>query len=365
MLIDEITIKATGGKGGDGVVRWRHEKYIDKGGPNGGNGGKGGDVYVRSVRDVTLLAKYKSLREFKAGDGEPGMGGSKQGSDGSDVYIDVPVGSTIENLKTGYAFELNQEGKEVMILTGGAGGMGNEHFKSSINVTPEKATPGKKGEEAEFKITLELIADIGLIGLPNAGKSSLLNSITNAQAKIGAYAFTTLDPNLGAYHGYVIADIPGLIEGASEGKGLGHKFLRHIKRTRMLVHLVSFENMHNEDGLLVSDGVASVEDMLGAYNTIRKELETYDTELTDKDEVIVLTKTDVISARNHAAQPSDKRGQNIIQKAIEAFKTATGKPVFAISLFDDESVKTFSDGLIAKLRENEVVEVAQETKEEE
>ncbi len=360
MLIDEITIKAIGGKGGDGVVRWRQEKYIDRGGPNGGNGGKGGDVYVRGVRDVTLLAKYKSLREFSAKDAEPGMGGSKHGSDGDDIYIDIPIGSTIDNLKTGYAFELKHEGQVAMIVTGGAGGMGNEHFKSSINVTPEKATPGKKGEEADFKITLELIADIGLIGLPNAGKSSLLNGITNAQAKIGAYAFTTLDPNLGAYHGYIIADIPGLIEGASAGRGLGFKFLRHIKRTRMLVHLVSFEHMTDENGTMVADGVSSIEDMLGAYNTIRKELETYDTKLTDKDEVIVLTKTDAIIQ----GTVDSGQGTGLIQKAIDAFKIATGKPVFAISLFDDVSVKTFSDGLIAILRENEVEEVAEEVKEE-
>ncbi|MGI9118373.1 MAG: GTPase ObgE [Minisyncoccia bacterium] len=351
MLIDEITIKAMGGRGGDGVVRWRHEKYIDKGGPNGGNGGKGGDVYVRGVRDVTLLAKYKSLREFSAKDAEPGMGGSKQGSDGDDIYIDIPIGSTIENLRTGYAFELKHEGQEVMIVTGGAGGMGNEHFKSSINVAPEKATRGKAGEEAEFKITLELIADIGLVGLPNAGKSSLLNSITNAQAKIGSYAFTTLDPNLGAYHGYVIADIPGLIEGASAGKGLGHKFLRHIKRTHMLVHLVSFEHANSEENNSGQDGtthVASIEEMLNAYNIIRKELENYDKALSDKKEIILLTKTDVILAQN-----DDK---NIIEKTIESFKTVTGKPVYAISLYDDESIKSFSDSLVAKLREEEVEE---------
>src|SRR5680860_606626 len=250
MFIDEIKFFAKAGTGGDGVVRWRHEKFIDKGGPNGGNGGKGADIYAIAVQDINLLSKYKHKKEFRADVGEDGMGGSKYGKNGVDLIITLPVGSVITNKESGGFVSLDKVGQKELLLKGGYGGYGNERFKSSINTTPEKATKGKIGEEGNFKIELELFADVGLVGMPNAGKSSLLNSVTNAQAKIGSYQFTTLDPNLGDFYGYTIADIPGLIEGASNGKGLGIKFLRHIKRTKMLAHLVSFENEKPMDCLL-------------------------------------------------------------------------------------------------------------------
>lgn len=322
MFIDEIKFFAQAGRGGDGVVRWRREKFIDKGGPNGGDGGRGGSVFAIAVSDINLLSKYKHQKVFKSFRGDDGMGGSRHGKDGKDLIIQFPVGSIVTNVESGGSVSLDTPGQKELLLKGGLGGWGNEQFKTSINTTPTKATKGKMGEEGHFHIELELFADIGLIGLPNAGKSSLLNAVTNAQAKIGSYQFTTLDPNLGDFYGKIIADIPGLIEGASEGKGLGIKFLKHIKRTQMLAHLVSFEN-----------GV----DMMKVYKQIRKELGAYDKTLLEKDEVIVLTKTDIVD-------------QKIIDKKIKEFEKL-GKKVLTLSLYDDASVKLFMKALAKLLKD--------------
>lgn len=332
-LVDELKIFAKAGAGGNGVVRWRQEKFIAKGGPAGGDGGRGGDVYVEAVRDIYMLAQYKGKNKFFAANGEDGRSGSEHGANGEDTIIKLPIGSVITNVETGEVIRLENDGERIQILRGGRGGHGNEYFKSSINVTPKEQTDGREGQEGEFKVELELIADVGLIGLPNAGKSSLLNSLTNAKAKVGDYAFTTLDPNLGALFGYVIADIPGLIEGASEGKGLGTKFLRHIKRTKMLAHLVSFENAGGPD---VESGWKK---MIATYKQIRKELETYGHGLEEKDEIILLTKTDVTDEKT-------------IAKAKKEFEKL-GEPVFTLSLFDDEATKHFQDELIKILREKE------------
>jgi len=327
-FIDEIKIEASAGRGGDGVVRWRQEKFVPKGGPAGGDGGRGGNFFVLAVRDIHILSKYKAKKSFSAGWGEDGGKKSLHGANGADFFLELPIGSIITNLETDESWQLAEEGQKFMILKGGYGGFGNEHFKSSVNTTPRESREGAEGEKGNFKIELELFADVGFIGLPNAGKTSLLNSLTNAEAKVGDYAFTTLDPNLGDFYGYIIADIPGIIEGASEGKGLGVKFLRHIKRTKMLAHLVSFENSN----------------MLKSYKEIRQELEKYDKNLglgseglSAKEEIIILTKSDVIE------------GQKIIDKKIKDFKKIR-KNVFAISLFDDKMVKKFRDALVKILK---------------
>lgn len=320
-FIDEIAFHAKAGDGGNGVIRWRQEKFIAKGGPAGGDGGRGGDVYIEAVRDIHILTQYRHKKEFKADPGEHGGGKSFHGGNGDDLVIKLPVGSVVTNLQTGEKYHLLEDEQKIKLLKGGRGGFGNEHYKSSLLTTPKKQSDGKPAEEADFTVELELFADVGLIGLPNAGKSSLLNMVTNAEAKVGDYAFTTLDPNLGAIFGYILADIPGIIEGASVGKGLGTKFLRHIKRTKMLAHLISFQNPN----------------MMKAYKEVRTELETYGQGLEDKEEIIILTKTDTIE------------DPKLIAKKVKEFEKL-GKPVFALSLYDDESLKFFKDELVKMLR---------------
>jgi GTP-binding protein len=240
--------------------------------------------------------------------------------DGEDLIIDLPVGSVVTNLKTEKKYELLKEGDQILILKGGRGGLGNEHFKSSRNTTPEESTPGKEGEDGDFFIELELIANVGFIGLPSAGKSSLLNELTRSRAKVGAYPFTTLEPNLGDLYGFILADIPGLIEGASEGKGLGHKFLRHIKRTGILAHCISFEN----------------ENMIDAYNIIREELKKFSSDLINKKEIIILTKFDLVDAEK----------QKEVKRNIEKINP----DVMIVSVYDDKSIKELADYLIKILR---------------
>lgn len=319
-FVDELTIHMAAGDGGNGVVRWRHDKGKEFAGPSGGDGGNGGNVYVVGSRDLGLLYKYRHQKEFNAERGVDGGRDSLFGRNGEDLVLQVPVGTVVTLLDSGKVFDVVTEDEPMLILEGGRGGLGNERFKSSTNRSPDKATPGKPGEQSDVHLELKLVVDVGFLGFPNAGKSSLLNELTNATAKIGAYQFTTLEPNLGAFYGYVLADIPGLIEGAAEGKGLGIKFLRHVSRTKMLLHLISLEN----------------EDVLAAYKTMRKELDNFGNGLPEKEEIILLTKTDLVD-----------------EKTVEAAKkklAKLGREIYAISVIDDVSIKTFRDMLIAKLR---------------
>jgi GTP-binding protein len=266
-LLDEVKLYIKAGRGGDGVVRWRQEKGKPLSGPGGGNGGTGGDVFALAVSDIGYLDFYRTKKDFAAENGFPGANWGRKGANGKELVLQFPVGSRLVNSETGEEFELTEAGQKTLILKGGRGGLGNEYFKSSRNTTPKECTPGKIGEDATFAIELRLVANLGLIGLPSAGKSSLLNALTNAKSKVASYHFTTLDPHLGALYDFIIADIPGIIEGASEGKGLGVKFLKHVSKTKALAHVVSLDS----------------DDLVRDYNTIRTEIENYGQGLQHKD----------------------------------------------------------------------------------
>lgn len=320
MFIDELNLNISAGKGGDGIVSWMHEKGIDHAGPGGGDGGNGGNVYLKGVHDISRLSEYRFIKDFKAKDGGSGMGNCMHGASGDDLTIEVPIGSVITNTETNESVEVLSE-EPIFFLKGGRGGYGNDHFKGSKNIRPRESTPGKPGEGGNFFVELKLVVDLGFVGLPNAGKSSLLNSLTNAKAKIGSYQFTTLAPNLGDLYGFILADIPGLIEGASDGKGLGHKFLRHVARTKMLLHCISCENENPKE----------------VYDTIRGELGKYDKELLEKQEIILFTKTDTIDA--------DK-----LKSYMKLF-SKSHTHIYSVSVIDDKSLKEFSDTLVKVLRE--------------
>lgn len=286
MFIDEVTIRVSAGKGGRGFVGFNKNAMAL--GPSGGSGANGGSVYFEGVSNLDALKQFQHSKEVKAEDGENGKAQFRDGTRGKDQVIKVPIGSVIHVKGMRSVREIVHVGQQVLIAKGGHGGKGNYLFRSPRNTSPKEFQEGLPGEEFEVTIELKLIADVGFVGLPNAGKSSLLNGVTNAGSKVGNYAFTTLEPNLGAYYGLILADIPGLIEGASGGRGLGTKFLRHIERTRVLFHLVSAESS----------------DPLADYQTIRTELKAHNAALLDKKEYIFITKSDLVD---------EKRGEEIVK----------------------------------------------------
>lgn len=278
MLIDEVIIDIMAGSGGNGVVAFDKNKWSQ--GPVGGYGGNGGNVYFEGTSDLSALQQFRFKKEARAENGQDGRGQLKDGADGEDLALKVPVGTVIHNLNNGGKKEIVKVGERILVAKGGKGGRGNYLFRSSTNVTPKEFEYGEPGESFKLKLELKLIADVGIIGLPNAGKSSLLNELTSAKSKVANYPFTTLEPNLGVSYGIILADIPGLIEGASSGKGLGIKFLRHIERTKVIFHLISAESP----------------DAIKDYKTIRQELEKYNKELLKKQEYLFLSKSDAVGA---------------------------------------------------------------------
>ena len=328
MLVDEVQIQVKAGDGGNGRVSFLHEKFRPKGGPDGGKGGNGGDVYFIGIEDVAGLNRYRFKKGFSAESGQVGGGDRKTGRDGEDLILKVPVGTVIKEVSTGEEWEIGpsfaqpnrraSDGeKRILVAKGGKGGRGNWSFRSATNQTPQEFEPGTPGQRKELLLELRLIADVGLIGLPSVGKTSLLNELTNAGAKVAPYHFTTLEPNLGAMDGlitkyqtlFILADLPGLIDGASSGKGLGIKFLKHIKRTKVLVHLISTES----------------EDPLKDYQVVRKELGDYDKELLDKKEIILITKSDLVSGKQ-------------LKEIVKKLKT-TKREILPISIHDYDKLQ--------------------------
>ncbi len=303
-MVDVVEIKIKAGNGGDGKVSFRREKYIPKGGPDGGDGGNGGSVVFIADNNMSTLIDFRSKSIFKAEDGGPGRPKNMTGKFGEDLFIKIPVGTLIYEIENDSVTNESKEvlvcdmvevGQKFMVAKGGIGGKGNINFKGSKNLTPTQYTPGLPGEEKFIKMEMKLIADIGLVGAPNAGKSTLLNRLTNSNAKVANYPFTTLSPNLGIYRidknrNIVVADIPGLIEGASEGKGLGEDFLRHVERTRILIHLIDPLSGGGED---------FTENAFTDYLMIRKEIEKYGRDLDKKQSIVVINKMDVTEVKEN------------------------------------------------------------------
>ena len=300
-FVDKAKIHVKAGDGGNGCVAWRREKFVPLGGPAGGNGGKGGDVILKADSRVQTLMDFKYKIHFKAERGQHGSGSNKHGKAGEDLVIKVPVGTVVKDAETGEIIaDLTKDGQEVVVAKGGKGGKGNAAFKTSTNQAPDYAEEGEKGEEKWIELELKLLADVGIIGFPNAGKSTLISVLSNARPKIADYPFTTLSPVLGVVKldigkSLVLADIPGLIEGASQGAGLGHEFLRHIERTKFLVHVIDISDFREREPL-------------EAFEIINKEMEQYSPELTKKPQIVVGNKIDILS---------DKEEINRLKKAFE------------------------------------------------
>lgn len=325
MIIDDVNILVIAGQGGNGLAVFSGTKMSQ--GPTGGNGGNGGSVFIEGVSDLGALKQFRFKKENKADNGQNGKSQLNDGYNAEDLILLVPVGTVAHILEIRKDIEINKIGQRELIAKGGKGGKGNYLFRSSTNTSPMQFEQGQSGQSFEVRLELKMIADVGFIGLPNVGKSSLLNELTNAKSKVANYSFTTLEPNLGVYYDLILADIPGLIEGASEGKGLGTKFLRHIERTKTLFHFVSAEST----------------DPIVDYNTVRTELGSYNKELLEKPEFIFISKSDAVD-------------KDVLKRIKEMFKEIN-KDVLLISIIDEESLKDVKEILNKLILEKQQVVV--------
>jgi GTP-binding protein len=338
-FVDEAFIDIAAGDGGNGCVSFRHEKYKEFGGPNGGDGGRGGHVFAVADSNLNTLVDFRYSRRHEAKRGEHGMGSDMFGAAGDDITLKMPVGTIISDAETGEVlFELLEEGEVITIAKGGDGGFGNMRFKSAINRAPRQKTPGWPGEKRSLKLELKVLADVGLLGMPNAGKSTLISAISNARPRIADYPFTTLHPNLGVVRvgpeqSFVVADLPGLIEGASEGAGLGHLFLRHLQRTRLLLHVVDMAPF--DDSV---DPVAQAKAIVG-------ELKKYDADLYEKPRWLVLNKLDMV--------PSDERAARI-KDFVKRLRFKG--PVFEISALTREGCEHLVQAIYQQVKAQQVAE---------
>ena len=342
MFVDEVTILVTAGKGGDGCTSFRREKYVDMGGPNGGNGGRGSSVIFRTNKGLRTLIDLKVAKHIQGKKGENGQGSNKYGANADDIYVDVPMGTTIIDAKTNEVIaDLTHEDESVVVCRGGRGGRGNKAFATHDNPAPKTSELGEPGEEKKIKCDLKVLADVGLVGMPSVGKSTLINMISNCNAKIGAYHFTTLSPNLGVVKlknqtSFVMADLPGLIEGASDGVGLGHEFLRHAMRTKVIAHVI---DMGSEEGRNPIDD----------FKTIVDELEKYNDSLNKKPRVIVANKMDLPNAKEN------------LKKFKKAYKNEL---IFPVTAFLGEGLEELINKLGELVQEQEEVKLYnQETNE--
>ena len=342
-FIDEARIEVQGGKGGNGAASFRREKFIPKGGPDGGDGGRGGSVFALADRNINTLVDYRFTRKFFAPNGENGRGADCFGAKGEDIVLRFPVGTQLIDEGTGETVaDLTEHGKKVLIAAGGRGGLGNLHFKTSVNRAPRQMTPGEPGQYRALRLELKVLADVGLLGMPNAGKSTLITAVSNARPKIADYPFTTLHPHLGVVRvgpeqSFVIADIPGLIEGASQGAGLGHLFLRHLSRTSLLLHIIDCAPIDE-----TTDPVHEAE-------ALAEELAKYDPALAEKPRWIVLNKIDLLTEEARAE----------VFARLKAALASDGRPFFTISAAAHEGleplVNAIAEALDTKRREAEAL----------
>ncbi len=341
-FVDEAKIEVQGGRGGSGAASFRREKFIPKGGPDGGDGGRGGSVWAEADRNINTLVDYQYTRKFFAPNGENGRGADCYGAGGRDIVLRMPVGTVIRDADTGeIVADLAHHGARRLLAQGGRGGLGNLHFKSSVNRAPRRFTPGEPGQYRSLELELKVLADVGLLGRPNAGKSTLIAAVSNARPKIADYPFTTLHPHLGVVRvgpeqSFVVADVPGLIEGAAEGAGLGHLFLRHLSRTKVLLHVIDAAPLDEE-----SDPIVAAKALAG-------ELEKYDPALAAKPRWVVLNKMDLVPEEEREALVAKWRGEFAVD----------GEPVYAISAAAREGIDALVKALARKIDDERRAEAA-------